>query len=80
MYLGWRVGKAHLQSIFRSMNVYIFVVIEGKKKKKLLQQIRASPPSSGIAHVYRLPSSWDVHESFVWSFLKSDFFIIIITF
>lgn len=39
------------------------------RKKRLLQQIQLAPPSSGIANVYQLPSSWDVHELFVLYFL-----------
>lgn len=77
MCLGWWVGKAHLLSIFCSMNAYIFVV---EKKKKMVSTDKPSSSSSGIANVYQLPSSWDVHEAVVLYFLKNavlgEFFLL----
>lgn len=67
MCLGWWVGKAHLLSIFCSMNAYIFVV----EKKERASTDKVSSSSSGTANVYQLPSSWDVHEVVVLYFLKN---------
>lgn len=54
MCLGWWVGKAHLQSIFCSMNAYIFVV--EKKKKRWLQQIKTAPHPQALLMYISCPA------------------------